>query len=234
MRWGIWIVMVALFLGGYAIKQFVFPTYTHSYRLTVEAEFRGQPVNGSGIVTVKTQDNGPLAGIDSGIRFHVSASGQSPVLDLGDKGLLVAVLMPQPFPGNYKPRPASAKDISFRAYFGMRGGTAEFEHEAATIRQQRGLRKLDENNYPGLVWVRDPKNNESADAVMPGDLDKVIDPSLHIKEITVEITDDRNTNDIFEKLPWLEGLRNEEEKYGALTRTGTYSPTSTQFLGDDQ
>jgi hypothetical protein len=49
-------------------------------------------------------------------------------------------------------------------------------------------------------------------APMPSDLAKVIDPTLRIKAITVEITHDENTNEIFEKLPWFEGMRQEEQK----------------------
>lgn len=233
--WGkVFLAIGAVVLGASAVKHFVFPTYSHRYRLTVEAEIDNQVRIGTGVVTVKARDNGPLSGVDF-TRFNVAASGQAPTINLGTKGLLVAVLDPNNFPRSYKPRPLPAKELSFLAYFGPQkpATDAEIERQFKEISAQRGVRTLDPNDYPGFVWIRDPQNGESADAVMPSDLDKIIDSTLRIKAITLEITNDRNTGQIFEVLPWLRNLREEEKAHGTLMRVGSYSLNARQLLGDD-
>jgi hypothetical protein len=85
------LVVLALCIGilvvGYRYK---YPDYRYRYRLTVNIEADGKIYSGSSVIEVKWR-GGPVVG--DGGPFGPSVKGQAALVDLGDRGVVVATLL---------------------------------------------------------------------------------------------------------------------------------------------
>lgn len=67
---------------------------------------------------------------------------------------------------------------------------------------------------------------------MPTVFSKVIAPSVRLRSVKVEITTDRNNNEIFKKLPWLSEMREEERKKPVRVPREPYELKAQYLLGE--
>jgi hypothetical protein len=74
-------------VAGYTYK---YPVYTYRYRLTVNIELDGKLRSGSSVIEIGWQEGIKLG--DSG-GFAPIIRGQAPIIDLGDRGIVVATLI---------------------------------------------------------------------------------------------------------------------------------------------
>jgi hypothetical protein len=85
-----WLGIIAALLGLAAASYWVaYPSLTLRYRLSLEAEVAGTPRTGAGVIEVKYAKQPEFA---SGRDRVVSHKGEAVVLDLGDRGVLFALL----------------------------------------------------------------------------------------------------------------------------------------------
>src|SRR5207302_7819896 len=85
-----WLAIVAALIASAPIAYGVaYPSLTLHYRLTLEAEVDGKPKTGSGVIEVTYSKQPEFA---SGRDLVSSHRGEAVVLDLGERGMLFALL----------------------------------------------------------------------------------------------------------------------------------------------
>lgn len=225
-----WIVLVAL-VAAISFK-IVFPTYHYRYRMTVEIEANGQVHTGTGVIGVSAVNQTALEGLLAS--FDMNYWGQAPVVDLGKDGVIVAILRPTGFPPSYQPPPAYPDNIAMSAYYGLEWGVphSDVARNFRNLHNQTGQRTLEPSRYPCFVWLPNPENPATARPVMPTVFSKVIAPSVRLRSVKVEITTDRNNNEIFKKLPWLSEMREEERKKPVRVPREPYELKAQYLLGE--
>ncbi len=218
-------VALALVAGGIIIMgalYFLFPTYSHRYRLTVEIEQDGTVHSGDGIVEVRWNSHGPLEGLFAG-PYDVSLIGQGAVVDLGPLGVVITALKPHSFTSKYLPKPLHAKDLAFAAIYGPNFlDNPEYAADSkrlglrisSYLQQTPGRLALDEQAYPSLVWLPKPNDKSSATPLLAKDFATAIGATTRVKAISIELTNDPFLNPPFKLLPWLEGALAQERQHG--------------------
>jgi hypothetical protein len=168
-------------------------------RITIEVQDGDQIKTGSSVIGLLYNINPGWADFD-----HVNNSseqrGYAPTVDLGDKGLLVMTF------GHATRSPAQQVErnkyvgcefddigcLPFAAYHV--GGAAEADAKAADLgilRKQKGQRDLPFVTLPLLIRLGDsPKTSPS---VQPDDLAAQFGPGVSLKRVTLELTNDRVT-----------------------------------------
>ena len=188
-----WIV-----LGGMMGCHLAFPSYTHRYRLTLEAEADGEVRRGSGVVEVTWQrvpedsKSGPW---DEYVR------GEAVVVDLGRDRVLLAGLYSSccEIPAVRSPQ------LVFTA-FGMKP-QAPTKKNLTAIRRLRGQsRELRPEAMPSLKWLSDRADPATARPMRVRQMPSEIAPGVRLVRATVEVTEDRVTTGIGDRLPWVRDL----------------------------
>lgn len=220
---------IGLLLAGLVLWQVYFPIYSHRYRVTVVIAVDGQTYTGSGVVSVKYISHGPLDVVFHGA-FETNVEGRAALVDLGPRGVVLATLGVHPTQELFEPRPVWAADLGLAAYYGRRW-TGANEPLLKTIRSETGPRILPEDLYPPLVWMPDPNARESAVPFLARDIAKLIDPSARVVSIQVELTNERISNDIFRKLPWLQSAWDEERKHGTRQNPRNFRIFALNIMG---
>lgn len=202
-----WIILPALLIAPFVASKLMFPTYTHRYRLTVNIEADGKLFSGSSVIEVGRNDHGPLEGLIHG-QYDEEIIGESPLVDLGERGVVLAALRPAQYPEyNFKPPPKYAQELAYCAIYGPECEAASARSEfpginrAALIQSKIGERYLDETAYPSLVWLPDTSDRNSAVPFLARDMRGLV--GARIESIIVEMTSDRpRSGRLQSKLPW--------------------------------
>jgi hypothetical protein len=196
------------YLALLALVTILFPSYVHRYRLTVEIEADGKLHEGSGVVEVSVNSHGPLEGLISGA-FDLTMQGRAALVDIAPHGVILAVLSPHPIQASFVPRPVDGLHLAFIGYSGPNPQSDALER-GRTIRYETGIKFIPEDKYPAFVWMSDPKDRGSAIPILARDMPAVIDPSVRVKSVSVEMTSDPFSDELFQKLPWLQAAWDEE------------------------
>jgi hypothetical protein len=218
---------------------YFFPTYHHRYKMTVEIEADGAVHTGVGVVDVRCQWQAPLGQMVGGERISCSLYGRAAVIDLGKRGVVLALVHPGELPETaYSPRPESGLRIALRAYY---GDTYWVDHATQTdllqtvlksIAHETGPRIVNANAYPAFVWLPDPKNRETATPAPPNEMPRIIDSSVNVRSVTVEIAHQSLSDEIFSVLPWLEAARDFENKNMVLAGPQHWKLLAYDLLGE--
>ncbi len=238
---GVGVLGLALF----AVWKIAFPTYTHRYRLTIDVQVGDQIKSGSGVIEVTNYSNGPLEGLIHGTH-STSIEGRAPIIELGSKGLLLAML------GTYRPvepdrvtgmRPMSARFIAPAAFYGER---VVFRDSALTatdmagidgipawqaIASESGKKPLPLDYAPEFVWFSNPLDRSTAIPMTVSDVPHIIGPDVQVKAMSVEITTDGFSDEIYEKLPWLAEIRRDELLNSVIDKVDDFKVRSYHLLG---
>jgi hypothetical protein len=120
-------------------------------------------------------------------------------VDLGPRGYLFAIL------GSARDEPSAAGYASalLRDVPQEELGDLTQEQRIERLRSVKGSVAIRPDAYPTLVRFRDISRPETVEEVDPGDLASAFGSGVALREIKVEITDDRATNQIERILPWL-------------------------------
>jgi hypothetical protein len=139
---------IGVLVTGYWYK---YLHYTCRYRLTVNIEVDGNVHSGSGVIEV-TWHGGPEIG-DVG-PHHPTMRGQAALVDLGDRGVVVASLLGEDWGRPYSSTGGwGALWIAPRAFgFGTSVG------ELPDFLKLRGKRELADDNLPRFLWFSNPKD----------------------------------------------------------------------------
>jgi hypothetical protein len=199
MKRGCLITLVVLLLAAGALVvgyNYKYPNYTYRYRLTVNIELDGKLHSGSSVIEV-TWHGGPEIG-DVG-PYSPTMRGQAALVDLEDRGVVVATLGP-----NWEAHDSDAGWGALwlvpHAFGDEKGG------DLAMLPALRGKRQLRSNNFPRFLWFADPQDATSAKTLHVDDIPRLFGSSAHLAGAFVEITNDPVVIDIRQKLPWLNAL----------------------------
>lgn len=180
-----------LTLGGCSI---LFPTWTYRYRLTVEVERDGKLQSGSSVIEVQREKG--FTGIGG------TFCGEAVVVDLGEAGLLFALLN-GPYGGGswplFMPHHALASLL----------GTEDMVDEAVLDRLTRmdGVSAvLSAEDYPTFAHFRDINDPKSIEEVNPLDLAATFGAMTRLREVRMEMTRDPIAHDMYKIIPWIKSI----------------------------
>lgn len=191
------VVGAVLAIGFFVSQNFSARSATVRYRLTLEAEVDGKPVSGSGVIEARYGSQ-PRISPEAG-RLTESVRGEAVALDLGERGVLFALLK-------------EGKDASFRPealpLYAFGRITLKDAAGFRAVSALRGRTEIPFDKLWLLVRFRDIDDPRSVEAVDPNDLAKSFGTGVNLMRATIEMTDDPVTTGI-EKLlpPWFAELR---------------------------
>lgn len=216
------ILIFGLVLNGCTL---FYPSGTWRYRMTVEVETPEGLKIGSAVRQVHVQHEPKLLPEMHG--FDVSVKGEAVVVDLGERGVLFALL------GR---RLAHSVVIETFPWPGGPGGSYSTEG----LRYYAGLKiekkEVALGQIPRLVTFKDMNNPESVELVYSSELswqeskgshkvydvtdnfEAVFGKGVKLKRVWIEMTDDAVTKGVVDWLPWLPDYRNKLFD-GRTTRT---------------
>jgi hypothetical protein len=201
-----------------------YPTYVNRYRLTIAVEIDGERHTGSSVIEVRWTGR-PKIG-DAG-PFVPRVLGQAAVVDLGSKGVIVAAL----FNGvRFGIAPDGAVDATFLAARAF--GNNSTHSELPALEHLRGRMSLREDNFPRLIWFKDPKDLKSAHVIKADEIGKLLASDAKLSAY-VEITNDSNDGSIAAKLPWYPELEKRQRSRGVLSWPGEVTLSYPMFGGED-
>jgi hypothetical protein len=217
---------------------YYFPTYHHRYKMTVEIEADGEIHTGTGLVDVRYFWQEPLKGLAGGAGTSNSMRGRAPIIDLGKRGLILALLHPGALPNtDYQPRPESGITIALRAFYGDTWWVDPVSHMdrsqivLKSIARETGARTLLPQNYPAFVWVQNRKIQDSAIPVTPSEMPLKIDASVRLRSVEIVMTKEDMDDEIFLVLPWLAAAQDFESKNMVLENPNAFRLSAYQLLG---
>ncbi len=185
----------------------------YSFRLKATVSVDGETRSGSSVIRVRyTNDQSSM---NLGSRYRAEVWGEAPIVELGPKHGLLFVLLVGRFDettGEYAFGPAMTSVSAFQ------GTKAEFrtsnaaEGEGARWRHIQSLSKRTEvvnvpqGEYPLFVRFADLADPQSVIDVDPMNLQGAYGPGVSLQSLTIQITNERETEGIRSVLPWLESL----------------------------
>jgi hypothetical protein len=218
-------ILVALIAAAVVIFKANFYTYSYRYRLQMALSIDGKVHTGSSVIEV-TWECGPKIA-DSGPCGPSDLRGQAAVVDLGDRGVVVATLRTG---DTISPVPDGAVDAVFLCAnaFGKR---STYE-ELPTLPRLKGRRELSPDNFPRLLWFPNPADPKSVKKITVGDVANSLDPTARFTEAFCEITNDPIVANIAEKLPWYPALEREQKGRGITSFPGRFQLVYNMFVGE--
>jgi hypothetical protein len=177
---------------------YMYPNYTYRYRLTVNIEIDGQIRSASSVIEVTWSKHPELPGAGS---FSPTLRGQAAMVDLGERGVVVATLVNGEDYGPAKDGALGALWIAAEAF----GNHSTYE-EIPNLPKLLGKRDLALNNLPRFLWFSNPQDLTTAKKLLVQDIPSIFGPSARFAGASVEITSDPITIDLREKLPWIKSL----------------------------
>ena len=211
---------IGVLVAGYWYK---YPNYTCRYRLTVDIEVDGKLHSGSSVIEVTWHgqpDIGP------GGPYHPTIRGQAALVDLGDRGVVVATLIAEDWGWHNNNAGWGALWLVPRAFGDEKGG------DHAMLPTLRGKRKLAFDNLPRFLWFTNPQVPTSAKTLLVDDIPRLFGPSARFADAFVEITSDPLVIDIRQKLPWLKPLEDKPPGSNIIYLPNKLGINRYMFIGD--
>jgi hypothetical protein len=190
-----WIACAALFVSiPYLAYKLVYPDYTYRYRLELTLEVDGKPYTGSSVIEVRWI-GGPSVGNQGAYAADGHVYGQVPLIDLGNRGILIAGLI--------NGDTGSPNDAVSALWLGAKafGNDSSYAKLPQLVRET-GRRDLRPDNWPRLMWLPDRLNPTSARKIGLNEIESVFGRGARFTSAFVEITHDPIDIDIDKKLPW--------------------------------
>jgi hypothetical protein len=213
-------ILLFCIIGLVVLWRWMYPTYTHRYRLTFAIETDGAVHSGSSVIEVSWVGQPKLGDAPP---FLPRVRGQAPLIDLGARGVVVAALHPDGVDGLF----ANADILAIRA-FEIDGRFDSYR----LITEQTGRRDLSPDNMPLLIWIPDPFDPRTARPTTVDHIPDLFGPTARLSAAYVEITRDPVTIDIDRKLPWYAQMA-AEQKRGVITHSGTFQLFYNMLVGAD-
>ncbi len=179
-----------------------FPRFSWYQRITVEVMVDGELVSGSSVTLSRVRFSPNW--FPSGSHRHPSIEGEAVVVDLGERGMLFALLRSE---GSVDYTKSVAmrryREIFFTSSGRSRGRGNMLWSPYNTLADQRDERVLPHNDYPMLVTFTDIDDPTSVQLVDPDDLAATFGEGVNLNRITLAITGDGVTRGIEDVLGWL-------------------------------
>jgi hypothetical protein len=192
------VAIIVVAAAGYAFYRAAFPHETIRYRLTLEADVDGKLVTGSAVIQVTQYDTTAVFRNIGGAGTEVT--GEAVVLDLGNRGAVFALLRG---PKSGLPSEGTPGALLFKAYADAFGAESAPLARMKILQRERPRRDIPLSLIPMLVRFRNLNDPKSVEQVDPANLAGAFGSGVSLRKVTIEITDDRATDGIETKLPWL-------------------------------
>ncbi|TPQ31421.1 hypothetical protein C2U70_24005 [Bradyrhizobium guangdongense] len=215
------VLSVGALVVGYRYK---YPDYTYRYRLTVNIEVDGKVHSGSSVIEVKWR-GGPVIG--DGGPFGPSVKGQAALVDLGDRGVVVATLINGEDYGPAKDGALGALWVAAEAF-----GNHSTVQEIPDLPNLRGKRDLALNKLPRFLWFSNPQDPTTARKLLVQDIPTALGPSARFASASVEITSDPVVIDISRKLTWFQSWSDHYRDRGPMYLKNDLALSRYMFVGD--
>jgi hypothetical protein len=212
---------VGTLAAGYWYK---YPDYSYRYRLTVNIEVDGKVHTGSSVIEVKWS-GGPVVG--DGGPFGPSVKGQAALVDLGDRGVVVATLINGEDYGPAKDGALGALWVAAET-FGNHSTVEEIPH----LPDLRGKRDLALDKLPRFLWFLNPQDPTTAQKLLVQDIPATFGPSARFAGASVEITNDPILIDIRQKFSWLKPLEDKPPLNNIIYLPNGLGINRYYFIGD--
>jgi hypothetical protein len=227
MKRGCLTVLAVLALGAAGLVtgyMYRYPVYAYRYRLTVNIERDGKLHSGSSVIEIGWQEGIKLG--DSG-GFSPIVRGQAPVVDLGDREVVVATLINGEDYGPARDGAWGAQWIAPRAF-----GKSTNGETIPDLPKLRGKRDLSPDNLPRFLWFSNLQDPKTARKMLAQDIPAVISPSARFVGAVVEITSDPIVIDIGQKLPWFQSWSDHYRDRGPMYLSNELALSRYMFVGD--
>ena len=144
---------------------------TVRYRLTLVVETPEGERSGSSVVEVIYGDQSAFAGLAQGANWSVQTHGEATAVDLGQRGILFALLTRDPSRSSAPLEPADVVYSIFKTYFphGIESGRAGADKLDAIMRDKPKM-DLPFDKLPMLVRFRNINDPTTVERVDPNDL----------------------------------------------------------------
>lgn len=194
----------------------------YRYRLTVEVDTPEGVKTGSSVIEVETAMSGPN-NISSPGSLYLRARGEAVTVDLGEQGLLFALLrseskeedwasgalmtaVPRRTPDELQNLPEGTDRFSFLMdrLFTMRLDQAVLFPRQIETGRWKDYKPVMIDNYPMLVRFDDLARPETVKRVEPDKMESSFGQGVKLKSVTIERTESSVTKSLEKQLPWLE------------------------------
>jgi hypothetical protein len=208
----LFLIAVILALGWFVLDGSTTRPRVVRSRLTIVVETPEGERTGSSVTQQTTSFPGGLTRAQ-GWAIWVDLVGEAAVVDLGQRGLLVATLV----------MPSWLTQAGWSGGGGYNAGLAPFPREKFlgthssnddeyvtyldNLKRLKPKAELGIKDVPVLVKFSSPNDPTSAELVDPLNLAASLGPGVTFKGATVEITDDPITHSIETRLPWLKSSK---------------------------
>jgi hypothetical protein len=221
----LFLIAVILVLGWFVFDGSTTRPRVVRSRLTIVVETPEGERTGSSVTQQTISFPGGLTRAQ-GWGIWVQFVGEAVVVDLGERGLLFATLVKREWldslgwggSGGYN---ASLTEFPRERFRGKVASNASSSAEYAAyldeVNRVKPTAELPPKELPVLARFGDPNVPSSAALVDPRDLAASFGPSVTLKKVTVEITDDPITTGIEAKLPWLKSSPYTERLFANLS-----------------
>ena len=208
----VWVLASAVMFCGLAVARFFhsqLPTTIH-HRLTLKLESDGAICTGSGVIETVWYPGLKIGGTWFGNAWHVRVRGEAVVVDLGNHGVLFALLTGSATPvagGRHGELfyPHDPERIPLEAFgIEQNGGSVMKQDSLNALSKRRDTVDLPLNKLPILVRFTTLGDPRSVERVDPNDLPASFGPGVRFVSATVAVTDDPVTTGIENKLVWLQ------------------------------
>lgn len=215
--------LVVCLVAVVAAYKYFYPTYSYRYQLTMNVEVDGVLHSGSSIIEVTWYAHF----LPELVSFSPELRGQAALVDLGDRGVVVAALINGETYGPAKDGASGAIWIAARA-FGLDSTIGELPR----LSELRGKRELSLNNLPRFLWFSNPRDPMTARNVRVQDFASALGPSARFAGASVEITSEPIVINIYDKLPWLKSLEQSPPGDKVIYLQDKFPIMRAMFIGD--
>ena len=212
---------IGVLVAGYWYK---YPNYTYRYRLTVNIEIDGKVHSGSSVIEVTWSKHPELPNAGS---FSPILRGQAAMVDLGERGVVVATLINGESYGPAKDGALGALWVCAEAF----GNRSTYE-EIPSLPKLRGKRDLALDKLPRFLWFSNPQDPTTAKILLMRDIPSIFGPSARFAGASVEITSDPIVIDINRKLTWFQSWSDHYRDRGPMYLQNNLALSRYMFVGD--
>lgn len=200
-------IIVLILLGVYGCWQFVYPSGSFNYKLTLVVDDNGKQIIASGVREVTIAVRPGIILVNGN---YITLKGEAVAIDLGEKGVLFSLL------GGSGGTDAQTM---FLQEFMYSGSASKKGIEFYKKLQQTGAKKeLAFDKLPMLVRFKDINDPKTVEKIDPNDLEKTFGKGVKLVSATLEMTDEGVTNGVEKWLPWIReyySRRLDGDRYGS-------------------
>lgn len=222
-------VIVVVLVSLYGCYHVAMPSVTLRYKLTLTVDDNGKQYTGSSIVEVYRQDTTKVFGSMGGYGYDFK--GEATVVDLGEKGVLFALLKDS---NSGKGLPPYLLLSAFNMALGS-SNVVDLMRKLDKVRPRPKV-PLEFSKLPMLVRFRDINDPKTVELVDPNDLEKTFGKGVKLVSATVEMTDEGVTIGVEKWLPWLKKYYNNRldgDRYGSISEYPLANSLSSGFFSTE-